>query len=620
MGLSRREGRARAAANGRSVADLRAWLGGVGEIAREANSGTSTASLVRRIAATACQLLGYQFSLILLADPERERLIVEGGYGLSEEFIARYNAERPVQIGRGPLGEGPSSRAFRSGRPVVVPDVRSEPMFGPWDEAHPALEAPYRAMLAVPLITRDGPIGVLNCYTAEPRVFSAAEAGLVEILADQAAIAFEAAELRARQRATIEGLDRQRELLERSDAIHRHLTRVVLESEGLDGITRALGGLLDCSVLIEDAAAQTLAAFERRRGELAPPGAALRARRSERVEAAEQREVATVDLPDGAAFRTAPVLIGQELVGRLWAGPVAGPPGPLELRALEHGATVAALELLRQRAAQEVEWRLSGDLLGDLLTEPIGDEASLRARAARIGHALDGPLAVVVARPDRWPEVDVEGGGEDGPPQRVLSAVSRSVGRLPGPKPLVARHRELVVVVCRQDAAERAGLRELARRIQQDARRGDRTVSVALGPPAEQLGDLAGAYRIARGALNLAQRAGRRDQVITLDHLDVYGLILQTERPEALERFARDLLLPLEAYDRRRGTGLVASVRAYLEHRFNLGAAAAALFVHPHTLGYRLRRCERLLGLDLRQPESLLRLQLAFMIRDVMQA
>ena len=45
-----------------------------------------------------------------------------------------------------------------------------------------------------------------------------------------------------------------------------------------------------------------------------------------------------------------------------------------------------------------------------------------------------------------------------------------------------------------------------------------------------------------------------------------------------------------------------------------------ALFVHPHTLAYRLRRCERLLGVNLKLPESLLRLQLAFMIRDVMQA
>ena len=56
---------------------------------------------------------------------------------------------------------------------------------------------------------------------------------------------------------------------------------------------------------------------------------------------------------------------------------------------------------------------------------------------------------------------------------------------------------------------------------------------------------------------------------------------------------------------------------AYLEHRLSIADAAAALIIHPHTLRYRLSRIEALLKLSLREPEAMLRLRLAMMIRDI---
>ena len=46
---------------------------------------------------------------------------------------------------------------------------------------------------------------------------------------------------------------------------------------------------------------------------------------------------------------------------------------PLQAKALEHAATVLALELVKERAAQQVEWQLQGDLLSELLD--AGDAA-----------------------------------------------------------------------------------------------------------------------------------------------------------------------------------------------------------------------------------------------------
>jgi purine catabolism regulator len=64
-------------------------------------------------------------------------------------------------------------------------------------------------------------------------------------------------------------------------------------------------------------------------------------------------------------------------------------------------------------------------------------------------------------------------------------------------------------------------------------------------------------------------------------------------------------------YDRAKGADLLATLDAYLQHGGALTQAAATLFVHRHTLTYRLDKIERLCDLDLSAPLVRLNLQVA---------
>jgi len=77
--------------------------------------------------------------------------------------------------------------------------------------------------------------------------------------------------------------------------------------------------------------------------------------------------------------------------------------------------------------------------------------------------------------------------------------------------------------------------------------------------------------------------------------------------------FADALLAPLEA--RERGD-LVASVRAWLAHHGQWDAAAQSLGVHRHTLRYRMRRVEELLGRSVDDPDLRAELWVALSVRD----
>jgi PucR C-terminal helix-turn-helix domain/GGDEF-like domain len=68
--------------------------------------------------------------------------------------------------------------------------------------------------------------------------------------------------------------------------------------------------------------------------------------------------------------------------------------------------------------------------------------------------------------------------------------------------------------------------------------------------------------------------------------------------PDEVRSFYEDTVAPLVRYDESYGSELVATLEAFLEHNGATGAAASALFVHRHTIAYRLERVKELTGLD----------------------
>jgi len=146
------------------------------------------------------------------------------------------------------------------------------------------------------------------------------------------------------------------------------------------------------------------------------------------------------------------------------------------------------------------------------------------------------------------------------------------------------------------------------------------TVTVAVSPSCVALSDYPAAFRRARGAVAMARVRGGADGVVSLDNLGLHGLLLQVEDVGELLRFAEDLLGPVREQDATRGTALEETLRAYLQHDLSTAATAAALFVHPNTVGLRIRRAEQLLGLSTSAVLSLAELQVALSADEVAAA
>jgi len=602
---------------------LRSWMTAVGEITCAVNAAEPLVALLGRVARQACRLIGFEYCAVLLADPAGERLEVAGSSGLTADYVALVSDGGSLLLHpSGPALDTPAARAYREHRTVAVPDVDAAPHYGRLRGL--AERQGYRALLAAPLRTAAGQSGVLVGYSVAAREFSRAEQELVELLADQGALALENARLRSAEQAVIgelsranEELRRRRAVLEWSEQQHRALMELALADVGLAGLVASLADTLHASVTVEDADGATLARAPERNYRPPPSGAARRRTPMRAVLAAQARSYEVVRIPSGGPGRpgsaavghpltvepgawVAPVVLGGALAGRLWVIDPRATPAPVERRVIERFALVVGMELLKRRHLADAEARLSGDLIGQLLRPDGPEDRDVHERAAALGHDLSRPhvIAVLTAEP-------ALGAGHG---RELVRAAAQAGGGLVGP--YAGGH--ILLVPAEPDPVP------MLRRVFEQVRRavGDRSVVTMVAGPSAGPGGHAEAYRIAAGAARL-RGAAHPGGFLDVRELGLAALLLERGTPEALRRFAERLLGPVAAYDARRGGDLMPTLRAWLAAGCSSPEAAAMLVVHPNTVAYRLARVEQLIGRSLRRPDTRLEMQLALTVDDV---
>ncbi|MFD3501754.1 PucR family transcriptional regulator [Streptomyces sp. NPDC058676] len=261
---------------------------------------------------------------------------------------------------------------------------------------------------------------------------------------------------------------------------------------------------------------------------------------------------------------------------------------------------------------------VAGDLYGGLLDAPfrmIVAESASAASAARVqtdGHARV-PLAKATA-------ATLAAADTHGDPLGALTDVVESAAARSGEAVLVVPENgggegERLVVLATDGGAAVAACSEYAAALEaaragvpeQTAGGDEDELVVGLSTPVGPIA-AAAAYKQAEQALSVARRRGR----VLVEHEQVAaGSVLPLLADDAVKAFADGLLRPLYEHDATGRGDLVASLRAWLSRHGQWDAAAADLGVHRHTLRYRMRRVEEILGRSLDDPDVRMELWLA---------
>lgn len=302
-------------------------------------------------------------------------------------------------------------------------------------------------------------------------------------------------------------------------------------------------------------------------------------------------------LPDGEGGLCLPrvavaVRAGDEVLGSIWAA-VREPLPPDRALAFCDAAKLVALHMMRQRAGADVERRLRADLVSTAVEGGAGAAEAVR----RLG-LTESCVVLALALADAHVDDPAEHAGLLAERQQVADAFAMHLTAV-HPRAAAALVGDIAYAILPVSSEDRA------LRIATDFRDriGDR-VLVGVGQVADGLTlarSKAGADLVLR-----VLRAGRATLKVARVS-DVHGEGLLLEMADLIAERGDTLTGPVARlidYDRAHSSKLVETLSAWLDAFGDVAAASAAVFVHPNTFRYRLRRLAEVGEIDLADPNA----------------
>ncbi len=167
----------------RSMETRVSHLSTLSEVSQTITSGMYLDEILNLLVATTAESMKFKIVTVMLLDEEKQELVIQATQSSSRDYIRKPNLK---------LGESLAGKAMSEGRPIAVMDVRNTPEYRYPDIAR---REGLCSLLCVPLRLRDKIIGVLNCYTDQPHVFTNEEIAVLTAIGSHAAIAIENSKL-----------------------------------------------------------------------------------------------------------------------------------------------------------------------------------------------------------------------------------------------------------------------------------------------------------------------------------------------------------------------------------------------------------------------------------------
>ena len=303
--------------------------------------------------------------------------------------------------------------------------------------------------------------------------------------------------------------------------------------------------------------------------------------------------------PQGAQVGTA-VMAGPRQEGVLVFGQ-NGRLGPQDRIVIRHATTVLGLLLSSRRAVIDAQRRVTGDIISEGFSGRLA-RGELERRLELVGFPAEAQVTALVLEPgDRAGDESLDGKAADVDDWLGLHCADAVRTAVLGERITALVQHEAPAVLAEALQAEFGD-------------GGQDQVRVGVGETVAP-GSMRRSYLSALFAL----RATPKERTVSgPQDLGAYGFLMGTHSRVALESFVRSVLGPLIGRDSERASELVSTVRAYIEAGGRWEAGAEALGVHRHTLRYRVRQAEELLGRDLAIAENRLEVWLALKAQEIL--
>lgn len=159
--------------------------------------------ILRLIVMVTAEVMNSSVCSLWLLDEKEAVLRLRATQSIDREYLK----DRVLKVGEGVVGKVVAEK-----QPYIVTNVLEDPFY---KEKELARRMHLVSMLSMPMRVKNKVIGVINCYTSHPHVFSDLQMNVLTAVANQAAVAIEKTELIVQTKVIQEELEK-RKLIERA--------------------------------------------------------------------------------------------------------------------------------------------------------------------------------------------------------------------------------------------------------------------------------------------------------------------------------------------------------------------------------------------------------------------
>jgi purine catabolism regulator len=381
-------------------------------------------------------------------------------------------------------------------------------------------------------------------------------------------------------------VNRQLQLMQETQKIHQELTMLTLNNQGLAPLIHTLATRLQADVEIYDTHGHLLEGTSEAETILLP----------KEIHVVRKNTVSYTPKLSSEQRLIYPIATDREHFGILH---IQKRTALTEMDRLiaEQASMICAIEFLKQKAVDEALLRMQEDVLDELLESHNQDKAHLQKLAHRLGYRLEGTMVVM----------QIAAASDESLRPFIQSWIQKQG------TPILLREKQRTVTLLLTVHQEKDAVRA-AQSLQQDARYhlSSGMLYIGISRLFSELNGIAAHAQETRKALQIAIATG--EPLMSYDKIGAYAPLLQMkEAGIELSSLYNPLLAPLLAYDQKHGSSLVDTLECYLQHNSNIKNTAAALFIHRHTLKYRLEQIAEKTEKDLQNAHVLTQFHLALM-------
>ncbi|WP_368652882.1 PucR family transcriptional regulator [Ornithinibacillus sp. 4-3] len=412
-------------------------------------------------------------------------------------------------------------------------------------------------------------------------------------------------------------VNRQTKLLEQSQKIHHELTALILNDHNLTKVTERLAQLTKSNIYIFDPFYDIIYSYKEILHEIKYSQTTFTINQnsiniSDYLLQNSNKASSEHNIFKSHCFTISPIIAKSTCFGWIVMIKPKATWQKLDDIAIERATSIYAMEFLKKQAVEETQLRIQSDLLDDIFNKNYVNEPSILDKGLKLNYDFSLPQSVLHLTFKQEKNHNIH----------IVNKLCRITEQL-----LQQRNKQYMIqtkfdsiniltnvngkTVTEQQQYTMALAEELL--TIWNSYYSKIPITIGIGQTYNQIRDLGKSAQEAQNATLLSKLINKSQNIIHYNDLGVYNLLLTMSQSGInLSHIYNEYIGGLL---NREGNeiDLIQTLDMYFKHNQSIKNTSEELYIHRHTLRYRLNQIEQLTDLNLKKSDDLLKLQLGVM-------